>query len=84
MGRMIPPDRKMTGVDIDTSRGQKSYNADAKGFYTVANAKDAKALRAEGFTEASGFTASNVVGFPCSCGFNAVFRVCGKCGKDNG
>lgn len=86
MAKMVAPDGKMTGVDVDTTKGRRSYTAGKDGLIEVNNASDAKALKAEGFIDASGASFAHVPGFPCSgCGFDSVFKAydCPKCGVKN-
>ena len=82
MGRWVAPDR---GVR-ETVIGNRTYRPDAKGIYTVENAAAQKALKAEGFFEASlmGPTTDGNVGFTCvECGFGSWFAKCSKCGHNN-
>lgn len=83
MARLVGPSG-VRGIDVTTERGTRAYNADSKGFINVENPKHAAQAKAEGFFEASSYSGIKAKGYPCECGFNAVFRVCGKCGKDNG
>lgn len=84
MARLVAPDGGVRGVDVNTERGTKSYNVEKNGTITVDNPAHARQMVSEGFFHAADFSGLVAKGFPCSCGFNAVFRVCGKCGKDNG
>lgn len=85
MAEMLMPSSGAKGLDITTATGSKvALNPDKKGRINVTDPKLERALRAEGFSvsaQAAGFA---VEGFPCPCGFQSVFRVCGKCGLDNG
>jgi hypothetical protein len=85
MAEMLMPSSGAKGLDISTANGGKvSLNPDKKGRITVTDPKLERVLRDEGFSvsaQAAGFA---VEGFPCACGFQSVFRVCGKCGTDNG
>lgn len=76
---------RITGIDVQTPSGTRSYNADKRtGLIEIDNKRDLKQALSEGMAIASEFSAVKAKGFPCSCGFNAIFRICGKCGKDNG
>ncbi len=83
MAKLVGPSG-VRGIDVKTEKGTKAYNADAKGFINIENKSHAAQAKAEGFFEASSFSAVRVKGFPCSCGFASLFKICGKCGKDNG
>jgi hypothetical protein len=82
MGRWVAPDK---GVR-ETVIGNRTYRPDNKGIYTVENAAAQKALKAEGFFEASlmGPTTDGNVGFTCvECGFGSWFAKCSRCGHNN-
>jgi hypothetical protein len=83
MAKLVGP-TGVKGIDVKTEKGTKAYNADAKGFINIENKRHAAQAKSEGFFEASSFSAVRVQGFPCSCGFASLFKICGKCGKDNG
>ena len=79
---MVAPDR---GVK-ETVVGGKSYYSDRAGLYTVTNDKHKKAMKAEGFFEASlmGATTDHALGYTCTeCGFGSWFRKCSRCGHEN-
>lgn len=81
MTKIIPPDR---GVK-ETVVGGKSYYMNRKGSIEVTNPKHIKAMKAEGFFEASlmGATTDSSIGYTCSeCGFGSWFRKCGRCGHE--
>lgn len=82
MGRYVAPDR---GVK-ETVIGGRTYNPDRSGIYNVDNSHDAKAMKREGFFEASlnPYTEGDKQrGFLCvQCGFNGWFRKCGRCGHE--
>ena len=85
MTKLIGP-KGVTGIDINTSRGVRKYNQNKKGVIEVRNAKDAKALKAEGFFEASlmGTTNDMSLGYTCNeCGFGSWFKKCGRCGHES-
>jgi hypothetical protein len=79
--RMVAPDR---GVR-ETTIGNRSYKPNKQGIYTVSN-QDGKAMKAEGFIEASlmGATTNSSLGYTCTeCGFGSWFAKCGRCGYEN-
>jgi hypothetical protein len=83
MTKMIGRDGNVQAVDI----GNRSYYANRKGSYNVESKSDIKALKREGFTEASlmGAVTDSTVGFTCvECGFGSFFRKCSRCGHENG
>lgn len=81
--RMVAPDK---GVR-ETTIGNRSYTPSKQGIYTVSN-QDAKAMKAEGFIEASlmgATTNSEQLGYTCvECGFGSWFKKCSRCGHDSG
>lgn len=82
MGRYVAPDK---GVK-ETVIGGKTYNPDRGGIYNVENPRHAKAMKAEGFFEASlmGATTNGQLGYTCAeCGFGSWFRKCSRCGHEN-
>jgi hypothetical protein len=84
MAKLVGP-TGVRGIDVTTESGTKKYNADSKGFINIENGRHAKQAKAEGFFEASGFAGiKSQNAWPCVCGHNSLFKVCGKCGKDNG
>ena len=85
MAKLVAPDKGVKGVDVDRANGKKaSYDVAKDGTITVDNPRDARQLKREGFFEAAGASFAHVKGYPCGCGHNSLFKVCGKCGKDNG
>lgn len=85
MTKLVGP-QGLRGVDITTSRGVRKYNQNKKGMVEVSNAKDAKALKSEGFFEASlmGTTNDMSLGYNCNeCGFGSWFKKCGRCGHES-
>jgi hypothetical protein len=83
MGRWVAPDK---GVR-ETVVGAYTYRPDKKGIYNVDSPSAEKAMKAEGFFEASlmGPTTSASIGFTCvECGFGSWFRKCSRCGHENG
>ena len=79
--KMVAPDR---GVK-ETQVGNRLYKPSKQGIYTVSNS-DAKAMKAEGFIEASlmGATTNSGLGYTCTkCGFGSWFIKCGRCGYEN-
>ena len=83
MARWVAPDK---GVK-ETVIGGKSYYTDRQGIYNVENASHAKAMKAEGFFEASlmGPTVGGEsLGYTCiECGFGSWFALCSRCGHKN-
>ena len=85
MAEMLVPGDGARGVDIERADGSvMKINADKAGRVSVSDPKLIKALKAEGFSIAGRAAMFNVDGFPCDCGHQSLFRVCGKCGVDNG
>jgi hypothetical protein len=73
------------GIDVTTPSGVTKYNADKQGFINIENGKHLAQAKAEGMVEASLFSGIGArKTYPCECGFNALFAICGRCGKDNG
>ena len=73
------------GVDIERPDGSKvKLNADKAGRIDVPDRALARKLKDEGFTVAARSISGFAKGYPCACGFNSVFKICGKCGTDNG
>lgn len=83
MSKFVAPDK---GVK-ETVVGGRSYYANGKtGLYEVNNPAHKKAMKAEGFFEASlmGATTNETLGYTCSeCGFGSWFRKCSRCGHEN-
>ena len=86
MSKLVGP-QGLRGVDVQTTRGVRKYNQNKKGIIEVSNPKDAKALKSEGFFEASlmGATTNSAnIGFNCTqCGFGSWFMKCSRCGHEN-
>lgn len=84
MARLVAPDK---GVKI-TDVGGVSYRPDRGGIYNVESASAARAMKSEGFFEAtlSPYTQGDATrGFTCvECGFGSWFRKCSRCGHTNG
>ena len=79
--KMIAPDKRVA----ETTIGNRSYKPDRSGVYTVSD-RDAKAMKAEGFFEASlmGATTNANLGYTCNeCGFGSWFKKCGRCGHES-
>ena len=79
--RMVAPDRGVRETQI----GNRLYKPSKQGIYTVSNS-DAKAMKAEGFIEASlmGATRDHNLGYTCNeCGFGSWFKKCGRCGHES-
>ena len=83
MSRYVAPDK---GVR-ETVIGNKTYQPDKGGIYNVENASHGRAMKAEGYFEASlnpYAGGDNKRGFTCvECGFNGWFRKCGRCGHES-
>jgi hypothetical protein len=83
MTKLVAPDKGVKETDI----GHRRYKVDRGGLYSVESKSDIKAMKAEGYFEAS----LNPVthgdrnrGFTCvQCGFNGWFRKCGRCGIES-
>jgi hypothetical protein len=82
MAKIMAPDKHMVGLNLETPNGVKKVDA-KNGSFEVTNTHNIAALKAEGFFEAPLASFGHVKGFPCACGFNSVFRKCGRCGADN-
>lgn len=79
--RMVAPDKHVK----ETVVGNRSYKPNRQGIYNVSNL-DAKAMKAEGFFEASlmGATTDKNLGYTCiGCGFGSWFSKCSRCGTEN-
>jgi hypothetical protein len=79
--KMIAPDKRVA----ETTIGNRSYKPNRAGVYTVSD-RDAKAMKAEGFFEASlmGATLNANLGYTCNeCGFGSWFKKCGRCGHES-
>lgn len=82
MGKFVAPDK---GVK-ETVIGGTTYNPTRGGIYNVENPRHAKAMKAEGFFEASlmGATTDRQLGYTCAeCGFGSWFRKCSRCGHES-
>jgi hypothetical protein len=83
MTRLVAPDKGVRETEI----GGRLYKPDRGGIYNVENASHARAMKSEGYFEAS----LNPVdpkdsqrGFTCvQCGFGSWFRKCSRCGSEN-
>jgi hypothetical protein len=85
MTEMLVPNNGAKGIDITRPDGSvQKLDADKSGRVSVTDPKLVSQLKAEGFTVTGVQATFNVDGFPCSCGHQSLFRVCGKCGTDNG
>lgn len=85
MTRMVMPDSSCRQVDLESPTGRRTgrYTTGRNGTFEVTDAVHARRLRELGAFPASGGPPATA-GFPCGCGFQALFRVCSRCGKDNG
>jgi hypothetical protein len=83
MTRIVAPDR---GVK-ETVIGNKTYAVNRQGVYNVENASHIRAMKAEGFFEASLNPLNKgdaERGYTCTeCGFGGWFIKCGRCGHEN-
>jgi hypothetical protein len=83
MPRIVAPDK---GVK-ETVVGGKTYSVDKKGIYNVESPSAIRAMKAEGFFEASlnpYSSGDRARGFTCvECGFDGWFRKCGRCGHES-
>ena len=86
MSKLVPPSGFQTTTEINSQRGKKTYTADKGGLYEVGNKKHIKAMKDQGFTEASlnPFTPGDGErGYTCvECGFGSWFKKCSKCGHE--
>lgn len=83
MGKYVAPDRGVRETQI----GSATYRPNKGGLYEVTNSRHAKAMKAEGFIEASlmGATTNKELGYTCvQCGFGSWFKKCSRCGHENG
>jgi lipopolysaccharide biosynthesis regulator YciM len=82
MPKMIAPDKGVKQTDI----GRVRYNVNKQGVYSVDDSSHVRAMKREGFIEASlmGATTNKQVGYTCAeCGFGSWFRKCSRCGSEN-
>jgi hypothetical protein len=84
MTKIVAPDRGVKQTEI----GNSTYTVNRQGVYEVSNASHIKAMKAEGYFEASlnPFSKGDGErGFTCvECGFGSWFRKCSRCGHENG
>ena len=84
MARLVPRDGYVKETNIKSQSGVRRYKADKSGLYEVSNANDIRALKDQGFVEAS-LNAYNSGdgqrGYNCTqCGFGSWFKKCSRCG----
>lgn len=81
MPKMVAPDKGVKETDI----GNKRYRVDRNGVYNVENLSHVKAMKHEGYIEASLMGATKTqLGYTCSqCGFGSWFKKCSRCGSEN-
>jgi len=83
MTKIVAPDK---GVR-ETAIGNKLYKPDRGGLYNVESKSDIKAMKSQGYFEASLNSYSQgdaQKGYCCvECGFNGWFRKCGRCGYES-
>jgi hypothetical protein len=84
MGRWVAPDRGVRETEVNG----RVYRPDRGGIYNVDSPSAERAMKAEGFFEASlnPHSAGDAQrGFTCvECGFGSWFRKCSRCGHENG
>jgi hypothetical protein len=83
MARLLVPNDGVRGINIETPNGTRTIDADKRGAVEITDKATLDKLKAEGFTmgaTAAGFGQC----YPCPCGHNSVFMICGKCGTNNG
>lgn len=84
MARLVPRDGFVKETNVKSQSGVRRYKADKSGLYEVNNASDIRALKDQGFTEASLNTyqpGDRQRGYTCTqCGFGSWFRKCSRCG----
>ena len=73
------------GINVERPDGSMvKLDADKSGRIDVSDRRLKKKLIEEGFTIAGTAIAGFAKSYPCKCGHNSVFKICGKCGLDNG
>ena len=86
MARLVPRDGFVKETNVKSQSGIRRCQAGKDGMYNVSNASDIKALKKEGFTEASlstYTTGDSDRGYTCTeCGFGSWFKLCSRCGHD--
>ena len=84
MTRIVAPDKGVRETTIDGS----AYKPSKGGVYSVESPSHIKAMKREGFFEASLNPISSgdsKRGFTCSsCGFGSWFKKCSRCGTESG
>lgn len=87
MVKMVPPSRGLRRIDVESSVGTKTVDADRGGLFEVSHGATIRKLQEEGFTIASAggvVKGINHLGYDCSkCGFSGWFAICGRCGHNN-
>ena len=84
---MVAPDGNLTAIDIAKPNGTKrELKVSKDGTYNIPDGALAKKLKSEGFISANLMGASTSrLGYDCNnCGFGSWFKVCSRCGHDNG
>jgi DNA-directed RNA polymerase subunit RPC12/RpoP len=83
MTRIIAPDKGVKQTEI----GNRTYTVNRQGVSEVNNSAHVKAMKAEGYFEASlnPYNAGDQErGYTCTeCGFGSWFMKCGRCGHEN-
>jgi hypothetical protein len=87
MARLVPRDGYVKETNVKSQSGVRRYKADKSGMYEVSNASDIKALKSQGFIEASlnAYNPGDISrGYTCTqCGFGSWFKLCSRCGHIN-
>lgn len=81
MARLVMPDKHCRSVDV---AGRRYEPPAGSASVEPANRAHEKALRDAGCFPANLGGRVDTTGYPCACGHGSLFRICGKCGKDNG
>lgn len=83
MTKIIAPDKGVKQTDVGGAR----YSVNRQGVYNVSNPAHIRAMKAEGFFEASlnpHSKGDSERGYTCNaCGFGGWFVKCGRCGYEN-
>jgi hypothetical protein len=77
------PDGACEQMDVRTEHGRTSYPTRADQTVEVTDPRHIRMMRAQGAFPANLGGTPRTDGYPCACGHQSFFRVCGKCGADN-
>jgi hypothetical protein len=84
MARLVASDKGVRETEVNG----RLYKPDRGGIYNVDSTSAVRAMKAEGFFEATltPYSQGDVTkGFICvECGFGSWFRKCSRCGHENG